>query len=81
MWQAWVRLKRWTLAIIESGGTVGDVEDRCPSWKPRADELEVGPQLHRFRFLTYVPFITAAGELKINLLSTPCKSCVKSAFQ
>ena len=52
------------IAIIEIGGTVGDIESLPYLEAIRQFRLEVGIHNSMFLFLTYVPFLKAAGELK-----------------
>jgi CTP synthase len=52
------------IAITEIGGTVGDIESLPFLEAIRQFRLEVGKQRSLFVFLTYVPYIQAAGELK-----------------
>lgn len=50
--------------ITEIGGTVGDIESLPYLEALRQYRQEVGPENSMFVFLTYVPYIKAAGELK-----------------
>ncbi|MDO9577584.1 MAG: CTP synthase [Candidatus Cloacimonadales bacterium] len=52
------------IVITEIGGTVGDIESLPFLEAIRQFRLEVGMENSLFVFLTYVPFIKAAGELK-----------------
>lgn len=52
------------IVITEIGGTVGDIESLPFLEAIRQFRLEVGMENSMFVFLTYVPFIKAAGELK-----------------
>jgi CTP synthase len=52
------------LAIIEIGGTVGDIESLPFLEAIRQMRTELGPQNVLFIHLTLVPYIAAAGELK-----------------
>jgi len=52
------------LAIVEIGGTVGDIESLPFLEAVRQMSLKLGPANSAFVHLTYVPFIAAAGELK-----------------
>ena len=52
------------IAIIEIGGTVGDIESQPFLEALREFRLEVGPPNCCFIHVTLVPFIEAAGELK-----------------
>ncbi|MBX3600369.1 MAG: CTP synthase [Rubrivivax sp.] len=52
------------VAIVEIGGTVGDIESLPFLEAVRQMSLRLGPANSAFVHLTYVPFIAAAGELK-----------------
>jgi len=52
------------VAIVEIGGTVGDIESLPFLEAVRQMALKLGPNNAAFVHLTYVPFIKAAGELK-----------------
>jgi CTP synthase len=52
------------VAIVEVGGTVGDIESLPFLEAVRQMSLRSGPNNTAFVHLTYVPFIAAAGELK-----------------
>ncbi len=52
------------VAIVEIGGTVGDIESLPFLEAVRQMSLKLGPSNSAFVHLTYVPFIAAAGELK-----------------
>ncbi len=52
------------VAIVEIGGTVGDIESLPFLEAVRQMSLKMGPAASAFVHLTYVPFIAAAGELK-----------------
>jgi CTP synthase len=52
------------VAIVEIGGTVGDIESLPFLEAVRQMSLKLGPTQVAFVHLTYVPFIKAAGELK-----------------
>jgi CTP synthase len=52
------------VAIVEIGGTVGDIESLPFMEAARQMSLKLGPHNTAFVHLTYVPFIAAAGELK-----------------
>ncbi len=52
------------VAIVEIGGTVGDIESLPFMEAARQMSLKLGPANSAFVHLTYVPFIAAAGELK-----------------
>src|SRR5512144_2227372 len=52
------------VAIVEVGGTVGDIESLPFLEAARQMSLRNGPNNSAFVHLTYVPWIAAAGELK-----------------
>ncbi|HEY1393763.1 MAG TPA: CTP synthase, partial [Methylibium sp.] len=52
------------VAIVEIGGTVGDIESLPFLEAVRQMSLKLGPNSTAFVHLTYVPYIAAAGELK-----------------
>ena len=52
------------VAIVEVGGTVGDIESLPFLEAARQMSLRMGPNNAAFVHLTYVPWIAAAGELK-----------------
>ena len=52
------------VAIVEIGGTVGDIESLPFLEAVRQMALKMGPTNSAFVHLTYVPWIAAAGELK-----------------
>jgi CTP synthase len=52
------------IAIVEIGGTVGDIESLPFLEAVRQMSLKLGPSNFAFVHLTYVPYIAAAGELK-----------------
>ena len=52
------------VAIVEIGGTVGDIESLPFLEAVRQMALTMGPTNSAFVHLTYVPWIAAAGELK-----------------
>src|SRR6476659_6326296 len=52
------------VAIVEIGGTVGDIESLPFLEAVRQMSLKMGPTNTAFVHLTYVPYIAAAGELK-----------------
>ncbi len=52
------------VAIVEIGGTVGDIESLPFLEAVRQMSLRMGPNQAAFVHLTYLPWIAAAGELK-----------------
>lgn len=61
------------VAIIEIGGTVGDIESLPFLEAIRQLRVEMGPEDSALVHVTYVPYIAAAGELK----SKPTQHSVK----
>ena len=61
------------IAIIEVGGTVGDIESLPFIEAIRQMRIDVGRENTMFMHVTYVPYIAAAGELK----SKPTQHSVK----
>ncbi len=61
------------VAIVEIGGTVGDIESLPFLEAIRQMRVDVGPKNTCFVHVTYVPYIAAAGELK----SKPTQHSVK----
>lgn len=61
------------VAIIEIGGTVGDIESQPFLESLRQMRNELGPENSVLIHVTYVPYIAAAGELK----SKPTQHSVK----
>lgn len=61
------------IAIIEIGGTVGDIEGQPFLESIRQMRNELGPEGSALVHVTYVPYIAAAGELK----SKPTQHSVK----
>ena len=52
------------VALVEIGGTVGDIESLPFLEATRQLKVEVGPQRALFMHLTLVPYIATAGEIK-----------------
>ena len=52
------------IAIIEIGGTVGDIEGLPFLEAIRQMQLDLGPDFVSFVHLTYLPYIPSAGEIK-----------------
>ncbi|MDR0457504.1 MAG: CTP synthase [Burkholderiaceae bacterium] len=52
------------VAIVEIGGTVGDIESLPFLEAVRQFSLKLGPNYSAFVHLTYLPWLAAAGELK-----------------
>jgi len=55
---------RYDIIITEIGGTVGDIESLPFLEAIRQFRMEIGVRNTLFVFLTYVPYISSAGELK-----------------
>ncbi|WP_082865448.1 CTP synthase, partial [Oleiphilus sp. HI0086] len=54
----------YDVALVESGGTVGDIESQPFLEAVRQLKIEVGSQRALFMHLTLVPYIATAGETK-----------------
>jgi CTP synthase len=54
----------YDVALVEIGGTVGDIESQPFLEAIRQIRIEHGPDASMFMHLTLVPFIKAAGEIK-----------------
>jgi len=54
----------YDVALVEIGGTVGDIESQPFLEAIRQIRIEHGPEASMFMHLTLVPFIKAAGEIK-----------------
>tara|TARA_B100001248_G_scaffold261550_1_gene253107 strand:- start:9995 stop:11599 length:1605 start_codon:yes stop_codon:yes gene_type:complete len=65
------------IAIVEIGGTVGDIESQPFLEAIRQLRLDVGAHNSIYVHVTYIPFIAAAGELK----SKPTQHSVKELRQ
>ena len=65
------------IAIVEIGGTVGDIEAQPFFEAIRQLRLDLGPQNTALIHVTYVPYISVAGELK----SKPTQHSVKELRQ
>ncbi len=52
------------VAMVEIGGTVGDIESQPFLEAIRQMRIELGPERTLFMHLTLVPFISAVGEIK-----------------
>ncbi|NPB05841.1 MAG: CTP synthase [Aquificae bacterium] len=64
--KAWIRkvARGVDVAIVEIGGTVGDIEGLPFLEAVRQLAMELGKPNYAFIHVTYVPFVKAAGELK-----------------
>ncbi|MEZ5463454.1 CTP synthase, partial [Dokdonella sp.] len=54
----------YDVALVEIGGTVGDIESLPFLEAIRQIRIEHGPEMSMFMHLTLVPYIKAAGEIK-----------------
>src|SRR5690606_23287570 len=54
----------YDIALVECGGTVGEIESRPFREAIRLILIEHGPEMSMFMHLTLVPYIKAAGEIK-----------------
>ena len=66
--------------IVEIGGTVGDIESQPFLEAIRQLRLEVGPQRTLFIHLTYVPFLSKAGEIKTKPTQHSVKNFAPSVY-
>ena len=58
------------IAIIEIGGTVGDIESQPFLEAIRQMKLELGSERTLFTHLTFVPYLASSGETKNKTNST-----------
>ena len=65
------------VSIVEIGGTVGDIESLPFLESIRQIRSQLGRENAIFIHLTYVPYLTAAGELKTK----PTQHSVKDLLQ
>nr|WP_235231348.1 CTP synthase [Taylorella equigenitalis] len=68
------------IAIVEIGGTVGDIESLPFLEAVRQMTLRLGRTGAAFIHLTLVPYIASAGELKTKLRSILSKNCAKLVY-
>ncbi len=68
------------VAIVEVGGTVGDIESLPFMEAIRQLAVELGRERAMFMHLTLVPYLAAAGEVKTKQLSTQLKNYCLSVF-
>ncbi|GIT39733.1 MAG: hypothetical protein Ct9H300mP8_09290 [Gammaproteobacteria bacterium] len=54
----------YDVIIVETGGTVGDIESQPFLEAIRQLRLEVGAQYTLFIHLTLVPYVVSSGEIK-----------------
>ncbi len=69
------------VAIVEIGGTVGDIESLPFMEAIRQMRLELGPENVVFAHLTLVPFIATAGELKTKPTQHSVKEMLSIGIQ
>ena len=67
------------VAIVEIGGTVGDIESLPFLEAVRQMSLRLGPNNAAFVHLTYLPWIARRASSRPNRRSTRCRSCARSA--
>ena len=76
--------KGYDLAIVEVGGTVGDIESQPFLEAIRQMKLELGGNRALFAHLTLIPYLASSGEIKTkptqhsikNLLSHGIQACL-----
>ncbi len=69
------------VAIVEIGGTVGDIESLPFLEAVRQLSLRMGPNMAAFVHLTYLPWIPTAGELKTKPTQHSVKTLMESGIQ
>ena len=69
------------VAIVEIGGTVGDIESQPFLEAIRQMKLELGSQRTLFMHLTLVPYIAAAGETKTKPTQRSVKEMLSHGLQ
>ena len=69
------------VAIVEIGGTVGDIESQPFLEAIRQMKLELGSQRTLFMHLTLVPYIAAAGEIKTKPTQRSVKEMLSHGLQ
>ena len=70
----------YDVIIVETGGTVGDIESQPFLEAIRQLRLEVGARHTLFIHLTLVPYVVSSGEIKTNRPSIRLKSCAPSVY-
>ena len=70
----------YDIAIVEIGGTVGDIESLPFLEAARQMGLRAGRAGAAYIHLTLVPYIRSAGELKTNQRNIASKNYVKSKY-
>tara|TARA_B100001029_G_scaffold79250_1_gene64959 strand:+ start:311 stop:1936 length:1626 start_codon:yes stop_codon:yes gene_type:complete len=69
------------IAIIEIGGTVGDIESQPFLEAIRQMKLELSPDRVLFAHLTLVPYLASAGEIKTKPTQHSVKSLLSHGLQ
>ena len=69
------------IAIIEIGGTVGDIESQPFLEAIRQMKLELGSQRTLFTHLTFVPYLASSGETKTKPTQHSVKSLLSHGLQ
>ena len=69
------------LAIIEIGGTVGDIESQPFLETIRQMKLELGSERTLFTHLTFVPYLASSGETKTKPTQHSVKSLLSHGLQ
>ena len=69
------------IAIIEIGGTVGDIESQPFLEAIRQMKLELSPKRVLFAHLTLVPYLASAGEIKTKPTQHSVKSLLSHGLQ
>ena len=69
------------LAIIEIGGTVGDIESQPFLEAIRQMKLELGSKRTLFTHLTFVPYLASSGETKTKPTQHSVKSLLSHGLQ
>lgn len=70
----------YDVALVEIGGTVGDIESLPFLEAARQLSLRAPENSTVFVHLTLVPYIASAGELKTKPTSIAYRNCAKSVF-
>ena len=73
--------KNSEVAIVEIGGTVGDIESQPFLEAIRQMKLELGSKRTLFMHLTLVPYIAAAGEIKTKPTQRSVKEMLSHGLQ
>ena len=69
------------IAIVEIGGTVGDIESQPFLEAIRQMKIELGPKQTLYMHLTLVPYIAAAGEIKTKPTQRSAKEMLSHGLQ